>query len=120
MLNQFDKRLALLEQSHEHESKISAARGNAAEKAIEVIGAKIDSAIAMWQAVTAEPTASPAGRAMTADINELAVKVAAHEQYIQQANGALRIARFALGTSLVALVGLVLQLASALAGGSGA
>lgn len=114
-----DKRLALLEQAHGHQAKLAEARSMASDRALEALGVEVKSAIVLWQTVTAEPQASPAGRALASDIEELRVKhiddlrakVDEHDDFMQQVLGTLRLARFALGTSLLALVVSVFQIA---------
>lgn len=110
LLASLDKRLALLEQSSQLEGRTAEARAHAAEKSIDALSAKLDSAIGLWQTVTAEAKASPAGRAIVADLTALRTSVEEHDEFIAQANGALRLARFAIGTSLLAAAGTIVQI----------
>ena len=58
---------------------------------------------------------SPAGRLVSKAMADLTTTVETHEAYIQQAQGALRLARWALGSSLLALVASVLGIVRELA-----
>ena len=114
MLIGLDKRLALLEQAHTLRAEADAARQKVLEATLASLAAKVDAAIGLWQAVTAEPAASPAGRALLADVTALQDKVEEHEDFVQQTNGAFRLARLALGTSLLAAVGTIVAIAGTL------
>jgi len=117
LLASLDKRLALLEQAHTLQAQAAEARSHLTEKSFDALGAKVDAAITLWQNVTAEPSASPAGRALLADVGEIKGDVAAmgakvelHDEFYQQTQGAIRLAKFAIGTSLLAAVVSFLQI----------
>lgn len=71
LLTSLDKRLALLEQSHDLRGRAEEARSKTLEKSVDALGSEVKAAIVLWQTVTAEPTASPAGRALSAKLSEL-------------------------------------------------
>lgn len=100
-LGSIDKRLALVEQAADSNAKVADARWGTVEAAIRAVDAKLDTVTA---AMT-EPAASPAGRALAADIVELTSDVRTHETFLAEVRGALRLARFALGTSFISVVG---------------
>lgn len=102
VLASLDKRLALLEQSGRLQADAADARGRSLETLINSLGTKLDSATERWQAVTAEPAASPAGRALVASMAQLRETVDEHEALVQQMSGALKFARLAFGTSILA------------------
>jgi hypothetical protein len=109
-----DKRLALLEQATTLGAKTAEARADAHDRQVAALGTKIDSAVALWHTIASEPQGSAAGRALLQDIGELKATVAAHELFIQQANGALRLTKFALGASLIAFAASLIQIITAL------
>lgn len=113
LLSDIDKRLALVEQAQKLNDKAADMRWTTIERAIEALTLEVRSFAAVMAAESAEPKASPAGRAMSADMEALARTVESHDVFIQQAQGALRLARFALGSSLVALLVSVLQVIAA-------
>lgn len=104
LLVALDKRLALLEQAATLNSQTAAARSAAHDAAIETLSAKLDAALGLWHSVSAEPSASPAGRAVMADLEEIKSKVDEHERFVVELAGALRLARLAFGTSLLSAV----------------
>jgi hypothetical protein len=113
LLTDIDKRLALVEQAQRLNDRAADMRWTTIEKAIGSLTAEVRAFASVMQAESAEPEASPAGRAMSTSLNALASTVAAHDAFIQQTQGALRLARFAVGSSLIALVVSVLQIVSA-------
>jgi hypothetical protein len=122
LLASLDKRLALLEQAHTLEGHAAVSRSQVVERAVDAVSSKVDAAVTLWQMSSADPAASPAGRALLAaaadlkgDLAVITVKVNAHDDFIQQTAGAIRLARWAIGTSLFAVIVQVLQIASAIA-----
>lgn len=114
-LASINTRLALLEQHQNLAGQTAGARSDSHDRAIEALGIKIDAAVSLWQAVTAEPSASPAGRALLEDVAALRRdvdgidhRVDDHDAYILRADGALRLAKFALAGSVVAIIVAVL------------
>lgn len=71
VLQEIDKRLALLEQATKMERERADARSAAHDRAIDTLSVKVDAAITLWNNVVAEPAASPAGRALATDISEM-------------------------------------------------
>jgi len=110
ILASLDKRLALLEQAQDLGRKAAEARDHALERTVETLRAEVRASLDQWQAVTADPIASPAGRAVVADITEVRAKVDEHDDFIQQTQGAIRLAKFAIGTSLLAAIVSFLQI----------
>ena len=53
---------------------------------------------------SAELSASPAGRRVLGELSQLREDVDQHDDFVQQMTGALRLARFALGTSVLSVV----------------
>lgn len=116
LLSDIDKRLALLEQATSTAERTRDARDKAFEHQLSAVGARIEAAITLWQQTSSEPQASPAGRAVLARVEPLEETVADHEVFIQQAQGAMRLARYALGTSVISLVLGIITIASLIVG----
>lgn len=123
LMGDIDKRLALLEQAHALGQQAAEARDKAAERQIDALTAEVKSAITLWQTVSAEPSASPAGRALLEDmaadrttLNAHDRMLDAHEARFQQQDGAMRFARAAFGTSIVSAVASVLAIVAVVAG----
>jgi hypothetical protein len=117
LLASLDKRLALLEQAQDLGAKAAEARSTSHDRAIETLRTEVKASLNAWQSSSAEPSASPAGRALLGDIAEVKIDVAAmgvkvdrHDELIQQFQGAIRLARFAIGTSALAAILQVIQL----------
>lgn len=111
-----DKRMALIEQSHELQNEAAKARSQAHDAAIAALTAKVDAAIVLWQTVTAEPGASPAGRSLAADLRAVSVKVEEHDDFIVGLGGAMRFARVAFGTSVVSAVASIVAIVALIGG----
>lgn len=107
MLTEFDKRLALLEQFITIHAKTSDTRWEAVSAQITALGLEIRAILSQVQASAGDATASPAGRAIVAGIAEIRADVDRHDTFITELNGALRLARFALGTSFLSVVGAI-------------
>lgn len=114
-LADFDKRLALLEQARELDARSRDAHFRAIEQSISALGTKIDTALTTMVTQSAEPSASPAGRAVLSRLADLTTTVDAHDDFVQQVTGALRMARFALGTSFLSAIGTVVLAVTMLA-----
>lgn len=114
LLAEIDKRLALLEQAQAMEARTREAQAKALELQIASIGARVDNAISLWQSVSAEPVASAAGRAVIQRIEPLERMVDEHDDFIQQSQGALRLAKFAVGASLIALAASIIDIIRAM------
>lgn len=114
-----DKRLSLSEQARDLHAQVQDARLATISESMKSLDSKIDSAterlaakIDTTLAAIAEPTSSPAGRALQSEIDELRNKVeridgsvTGHDTFLSEVRGALKLARFALGTSFLAVLG---------------
>lgn len=118
LLASIDKRLALVEQAARLSGEAATARSAAHDAAINALGTKLDGAVSMWQTVSAEPQASPAGRALVADLEALSIKVEEHDDFVTSFSGALKLARFAFGTSIVSAVASILAILALISGQS--
>lgn len=100
-LASIDKRLALVEQAGDANAKVADARWTTVEASIRALDTKMDN----LGASLSEPQASPAGRSLLSDLSEMRGDVREHETFIAEVRGGLRLARFALGTSFISVVG---------------
>lgn len=110
MLADFDKRLALVEQAQNLHAKASEARQEAVQKSIEALAAEIRGILNILQSSTADPKASPAGRQLSEDLEFLKKEVQEHDDFVSEVRGAIKLARFALGTSLLSALGTLVLL----------
>ena len=115
LLTDIDKRLALVEQAQRLGERASEHRWAEIERSIATLTAEVRKFAETSAAGAAELSGSAAGRLVGKAIADLTTTVAGHEAYIQQAQGALRLARWALGSSLLALVASVLGIVRELA-----
>ena len=114
LLADIDKRLALLEQAQRVESGAREQRDKGFQVQLTGIGNRLDHTLDLWQTVTSDPAASAAGRAIGVRLSTVEVTVDEHEDFIRQAEGAMKLARWALGTSLVSLVATIVAILAAL------
>lgn len=115
MLADFDKRLALIEQGNDLHAKANEARSAALQHAIDGLTVEVRNALQLISTATSDPSASPAGRQLMAsdaelrkDVDDVSRASDGHEQFINEARGALRLAKFALGTSFLSVAGNVI------------
>lgn len=137
MLASFDKRLALQEQAFAIGQKAADAQNVAVMRSIDALTAEVRAAVTTFASATADPHASAAGRAVLEDLGALGIRldrtnqkvdakadakavaglsatVEGHDDFIKEARGALKLARFALGTSLIGNVFALIAFASSL------
>lgn len=112
VLADFDKRLALIEQGADLHAKANEARQTSLQHGLDLLTAEVRTALSLIATATADPAASPMGRQLLASDNDLRRQldderqvVDSHDRFIAEARGALRLARFALGTSFLAVLG---------------
>ena len=105
LMADIDKRMALVEQARVMDASARDAHFRALERQIEVLAAKIDTVLTTMAATTSDPAASSAGRQLVARLTSIEETVETHDDFVQQMTGALRLARFALGTSFLSVIG---------------
>ncbi len=115
LLSDIDKGLALVEQAQRLGDTANEHRWTLLERSIEGLTIEVRKYAELSAAGAAELSGSAAGRQVARHIDELSATVADHETFILETRGALRLARWAMGSSLLALVASVLGIVRELA-----
>lgn len=112
MLADFDKRLSLMEQSSTLYAKASDARWESVQRSVDGLTSAVNTALTTLSTISADPSASPAGRQLLQMIHEIDgaqeaqdKEVEEHNRFISETRGALRLAKFALGTAVIGVIG---------------
>ena len=104
LIGDSNTRLSLLEQRNRLADEAHERRYGAIERAITDLSSQIDTALGTMASQSSELSASPAGRRVLGELATLRDAVKAHNEFIQQMTGGLRLARFALGTSFLSVM----------------
>lgn len=115
LLADIDKRLALVEQAQRLGERAAEHRWELVERSLAVLTNEVRKYAETSSSAASELSGSAAGRLVEKHIDELTESSERHETFIQQAEGALKLARWALGSSLLALIVSVLSIVRELA-----
>jgi hypothetical protein len=124
LLASVDKRLAVLEAVGRVGEATSEARHKTLERTLENIEKKVDDAAALVTLTSTDIAGTPVGRFISQELTELhaadeghGLAIDAHQKFIDQATGAVKLAKFALGTSALSVIASLITAAVVLTGG---